>query len=229
VADILVVEDDATIRDVVVYQLEAAGHRLFTAADGVEAIDQFRSNSPDLIVLDLMLPRLPGLDVLRVLRRESAALVIVISARTREADKIAGFDLGADDYVTKPFAIRELIARIEANLRRAKANGTSDDGDLSPSIEVDDDSHIVRREGQRVALTPKEFELLSFLVKHPNQVCSRDMLLDSAWGYAYPGETRTVDVHMHWLRQKLEIDPANPRHLITVRNYGYMFVPDQEQ
>jgi len=229
VADILVVEDDATIRDVVVYQLEAAGHRLFTAADGVEAIDQFRSNAPDLIVLDLMLPRLPGLDVLRVLRRESAAPVIVISARTREADKIAGFDLGADDYVTKPFAIRELIARIEANLRRAKANGTSDDGDLSPSIEVDDDSHIVRREGQRVALTPKEFELLSFLVKHPNQVCSRDMILDSAWGYAYPGETRTVDVHMHWLRQKLEIDPANPRHLITVRNYGYMFVPDQEQ
>ena len=228
-ADILVVEDDATIRDVVVYQLEAAGHRLFTAADGVEAIDQFRSNAPDLIVLDLMLPRLPGLDVLRVLRRESAAPVIVISARTREADKIAGFDLGADDYVTKPFAIRELIARIEANLRRAKANGTSDDGDLSPSIEVDDDSHIVRREGQRVALTPKEFELLSFLVKHPNQVCSRDMILDSAWGYAYPGETRTVDVHMHWLRQKLEIDPANPRHLITVRNYGYMFVPDQEQ
>jgi DNA-binding response OmpR family regulator len=228
-ADILVVEDDATIRDVVVYQLEAAGHRLHTAQDGVEAVDQFRTSNPDLVILDLMLPRLPGLDVLRIVRRESAAPVIVISARTREADKLAGFDLGADDYVTKPFAIRELIARVEANLRRLHANGAGDPNQPPPAIEVDDDSHTVRREGERVALTPKEFELLSFLVKHPNQVCSRDMILDSAWGYAYPGETRTVDVHMHWLRQKLESDPVHPRYLITVRNYGYMFVPNPDE
>jgi len=227
VAEILVVEDDATIRDVVVYQLEAAGHRLHTADNGVDALERFRTSHPDLVILDLMLPRLAGLDVLRILRRESAAPVIVLSARTRESDKLAGFDLGADDYVTKPFAIRELIARVEANLRRTRDAARAGD-QLPPPIEVDEDSHTVRRSGERVALTPKEFELLSFLVKHPNQVCSRDMILDSAWGYAYPGETRTVDVHMHWLRQKLEDDPVNPRYLITVRNYGYMFVPEPE-
>ncbi len=227
-AEILVVEDDATIRDVVVYQLEAAGHRLRTAEDGVEAVDQFRDGSPDLVILDLMLPRLHGLDVLRILRRESSAPVIVISARTSEVDKLAGFDLGADDYVTKPFAIRELIARVEANLKRARQDADAPPVDAPSPIEVDDASHTVRRNGERVALTPKEFELLSFLVKHPNQVCSRDMILDSAWGYAYPGETRTVDVHMHWLRQKLEDNPVEPKHLITVRNYGYKFVPEPD-
>ncbi len=227
-AEILVVEDDATIRDVVVYQLEAAGHRLRTAEDGVEAVDQFRSGCPDLVILDLMLPRLHGLDVLRILRRESSAPVIVISARTSEIDKLSGFELGADDYVTKPFAIRELIARVEANLKRARRDVSSETVVAPSAIEVDDASHTVSRNGEPIALTPKEFELLSFLVKHPNQVCSRDMILDSAWGYAYPGETRTVDVHMHWLRQKLEDDPAEPRHLITVRNYGYKFVPDPD-
>ncbi|MDA0351646.1 MAG: response regulator transcription factor [Chloroflexi bacterium] len=224
-ASILVVEDDPTIRDVVVYQLQAAGHDLHTADDGVDAVDQFRANKPDLVILDLMLPRLPGLDVLRILRRESTAPVIVTSARTREADKLAGFELGADDYVTKPFGIRELLARVEANLKRTLPPRRT--GERAPSsIDVDDGSHTVRRHGERVALTPKEFELLSFLVRHPNQVCSRDLILESAWGYAYPGETRTVDVHMHWLRQKLEDNPVSPAHLITVRNYGYMFVPD---
>jgi len=227
-AEILVVEDDATIRDVVLYQLEAAGHTPRAADDGVQAVEQFRLHQPDLVILDLMLPRLPGFDVLRILRRESSVPVIVMSARTGEADKIAGFELGADDYVTKPFAIRELMARVEANLRRARSESSGVGAVRSASIEVDDESHSVWHHGKPVTLAPKEFELLSFLIKHPNQVCSRDMILDSAWGYSYPGETRTVDVHMHWLRQKLEDDPANPKHLKTVRSYGYMFVPAPE-
>ena len=227
-ADVLVIEDDANIRDVVVYQLEAAGHRVRIAADGVAALEAFRAAEPDLVILDLMLPRLPGLDVLRVIRRESDSPVIVLSARGREADKVAGFELGADDYVTKPFAMRELLARVEAALRRRTLTPV-DAANEPPLIDIDDDAHIVRLRGERVQLTPKEFELLSYLVRHPNQVCSRDMILDSVWGYSYPGETRTVDVHMHWLRQKVEDDPANPRHLVTVRHYGYKFVPVPEE
>lgn len=226
-ADVLVVEDDTTIRDVVAYQLARAGHRVTSAADGVSALERFRASRPDLVILDLMLPRLAGLDVLRVMRGEAGTPVIVISARDTEADKVTGLNLGADDYVTKPFSVRELMARVDATLRRiAPTPGSAGRTTRGGAIEVDIDRHEVRRHGDLVALAPKEFELLAYLVRHPNQVCSRDQILEAVWGYSYEGETRTVDVHIHWLRQKLEDDPARPRHLMTVRHYGYKFVPD---
>ena len=229
VADVLVVEDDAAIRDVVVYQLSRAGHHVDAVADGVAGLERFRSARPDLVILDLMLPRLAGLDVLRIVRGEAAVPVIVISARGTEADKITGFDLGADDYLTKPFSVRELLARVQVALRRvgpsapssAVAVATRSEGD----IEVDVERHEVRKRDQIVQLAPKEFELLAYLVRHPNQVCTRDQILESVWGYTYEGETRTVDVHVHWLRQKLEDNPARPRHLLTVRHYGYKYSP----
>jgi len=227
-ADVLVVEDDAAIRDVVVYQLTRAGHRVDAAGDGVAALEHFRRTRPDLLILDLMLPRLAGLDVLRIVRDEASVPVIVISARDTEADKITGFDLGADDYLTKPFSVRELLARVQVALRRTAGSEQPASTPLAASgarIEIDEERHEVRKDGEPVALAPKEFELLAYLVRHPNQVCSRDQILESVWGYTYEGETRTVDVHIHWLRQKLEDDPAHPGHLLTVRHYGYKFAP----
>jgi len=229
-ADVLVVEDDSSIRDVVVYQLSRAGHRVDAVADGVAGLERFRNARPDLVILDLMLPRLAGLDVLRIVRGEAQVPVIVISARDTEADKITGFDLGADDYLTKPFSVRELLARVQVALRRTDAEVAParaatvprPDGD---EIEVDIDRHEVRKRDQIVQLAPKEFELLAYLVRHPNQVCTRDQILESVWGYTYEGETRTVDVHVHWLRQKLEDDPSRPQHLLTVRHYGYKYSP----
>jgi len=231
VADVLVVEDDDTIRDVVVYQLKRAGHRVDAAGDGVTALERFRETHPDLLILDLMLPRLAGLDVLRIVRDEAPVPVIVISARDTEADKIAGFDLGADDYLTKPFSVRELLARVRVALRRSSGEDEPTAAAASIAtvtdapIVIDAERHEVRRNGDPVALAPKEFELLAYLVRHPNQVCTRDQILESVWGYTYEGETRTVDVHIHWLRQKLEDDPARPRHLLTVRHYGYKYTP----
>ena len=177
-----------------------------------------------------MLPRLAGLDVLRIVREEAEVPVIVISARDTEADKISGFDLGADDYVTKPFSVRELMARVQVALRRRSDGETVESSRQSARnpeacIDVDIDRHEVRKRGELVALAPKEFELLAYLVRHPNQVCTRDQILESVWGYTYEGETRTVDVHVHWLRQKLEDDPSRPRHLLTVRHYGYKYSP----
>ncbi|MEX2376354.1 MAG: response regulator transcription factor [Dehalococcoidia bacterium] len=228
-ADVLVVEDDAAIRDVVVYQLTRAGHRVDAATDGIAALELFRRARPDLLILDLMLPRLAGLDVLRIVRDEAAVPIIVISARDTEADKITGFDLGADDYLTKPFSMRELLARVQVALRRGAVEPHHTGARLpAPStspIAIDAERHEVRKDGQLIALAPKEFELLAYLFRHPNQVCTRDQILESVWGYAYEGENRTVDVHIHWLRQKLEDDPSRPRHLLTVRHYGYKFSP----
>ena len=230
-ADVLVVEDDDTIRDVVVYHLKRAGHRVDAAGDGVTALERFRETHPDLLILDLMLPRLAGLDVLRIVRDEAPVPVIVISARDTEADKIAGFALGADDYLTKPFSVRELLARVRVALRRSSGE---DEPAATPAavaaiadtpIVIDTERHEVRRNGEPIALAPKEFELLAYLVRHPNQVCTRDQILESVWGYTYEGETRTVDVHIHWLRQKLEDNPARPQHLLTVRHYGYKYTP----
>lgn len=229
-ADVLVVEDDSSIRETVAYQLSRAGYHVDAVADGVAGLEHFRNARPDLVILDLMLPRLAGLDVLRIVRGEGQVPVIVISARDTEADKITGFDLGADDYLTKPFSVRELLARVQVALRRtdstltppqAIAAARSDGGE----IEVDIDRHEVRKRDQVIQLAPKEFELLAYLVRHPHQVCTRDQILEAVWGYTYEGETRTVDVHVHWLRQKLEDDPSRPQHLLTVRHYGYKYSP----
>ncbi|MYI83369.1 MAG: response regulator transcription factor, partial [Chloroflexi bacterium] len=201
-----------------------------TAADGVSGLQLSRETEPDLIVLDLMLPRMSGLDVCRVVREERPVPILVLTARSAEGDKIAGLDLGADDYVTKPFSMQELIARVSAMLRRDRisreAAGGVNGGTLrGGGIELRPDAREVRRNGEVVRLRPKEFDLLECLMRHSRQVLTRDRILEQVWGHEFGGGTRTVDVHMRWLRQKLEATPSKPQHLVTVRTVGYKFEP----
>jgi two-component system OmpR family response regulator len=228
---VLLVEDDRTLLDVLKYNLSKEGHDVITASDGVEALDAARDKKPDLIVLDVMLPKLDGFEVCRILRREMTVPILMLTAKASETDKVVGLELGADDYMTKPFSMREFLARIRAMLRRAEMTriAASSVHDTVPSIikvgdlEIDFARHKVSQSGTSIDLSPKEFDLLTFLVKNREQVFSRDQLLEKVWGYDYAGETRTVDVHVRWLRQKIEVDPANPGHLLTVRGIGYKF------
>ncbi|CAN5570303.1 response regulator transcription factor [soil metagenome] len=224
---VLIVDDEPTLRETLAESLEQDGLRVVMAADGREALERFRAERPDLILLDLMLPGLSGIEVCRIIRQESSVPILMLTARDSELDKVVGLELGADDYVTKPFSLRELQARIRALLRRmdstpATAGSASQTVDLG-SVKVDLAGHRLLRDGQPLPVKPKAFELLAFLIRHPGQVFSREQLLDRVWGYEYAGETRTVDVHIHWLRQQVEADPAQPRHLQTVRGVGYVF------
>jgi two-component system OmpR family response regulator len=228
---VLLVEDDRTLLDVLKYNLTKEGHDVITACDGVEALNVARDKKPDLIVLDVMLPKLDGFEVCRILRREMTVPILMLTAKAGETDKVVGLELGADDYMTKPFSMREFLARIRAMLRRAEMTriATSSAQETAPSIikvgdlEIDFARHKVSQSGTTIDLSPKEFDLLAFLVKNREQVFSRDQLLEKVWGYDYAGDTRTVDVHVRWLRQKIEADPANPIHLLTVRGIGYKF------
>ena len=229
-ARVLVVEDDPAILETVAYNLERDGHEVVTAPDGVSGLELSREVEPDLIVLDLMLPRMSGLDVCRVVREERAVPILMLTARDAESDKVAGLGLGADDYVTKPFSMRELLARVDAMLRRDRlsrdaAGGVSGDVLRGGAIELRPAAREVRRDGEVVALRPKEFDFLEYLMLHPRQVLSRERILERVWGYEFAGGTRTVDVHMRWLRQKLERAPSAPEHLVTVRSVGYKFEP----
>jgi len=220
---ILVVDDEPILRETLAEALDADGFRVITAADGREALVQFRDHRPELVVLDLMLPELSGIEVCRVIRQESDVPILMLTAKSSEVDKIVGLELGADDYVTKPFSLRELSARIRALLRRseqvaAESLATVAVGDLT----VDLTGHRLLRDGEVVPLKPKVFELLAFLVRHPGQVFTREQLLQQVWGYDYAGETRTVDVHVHWLRTAIEPDPAAPTLVQTVRGVGYV-------
>jgi DNA-binding response OmpR family regulator len=221
---ILVVEDEPTLRETLAEALEADGYRVAAAGDGRTGVAMFRSEDPDLVLLDLMLPELSGIEVCRIIRAESSVPIIMLTARGAEVDKVVGLELGADDYVTKPFSLRELSARIRAILRRGEQLAT---GQLPPLVElgavqVDVAGHRVLRDGRDLAVKPKVFELLAFLLRHPGQVVSRDQLLEQVWGYDYPGETRTVDVHVHWLRAAVEPDPGTPTIIQTVRGVGYV-------
>ncbi len=221
---ILVVDDETTLRETLVEALEAEGYRAIPAADGREALVRFRADRPDLVLLDLMLPQLSGVEVCRILRAESAVPIIMLTAKDGEVDKIVGLELGADDYVTKPFSLRELSARIRAILRRSDQQAAPEQAELIPigRVHVDLAGHRILRDGLTVALKPKAFELLAFLVGHQGQAFTRDQLLERVWGYDYAGETRTVDVHVHWLRAEIEEDPAAPALLQTVRGVGYV-------
>ena len=204
---ILVVDDETTLRETLVDALEAEGFQVVAAADGREALTRFRADRPDLVLLDLMLPELSGVEVCRIIRAESSVPIIMLTAKDSELDKVVGLELGADDYVTKPFSLRELTARIRALFRRAE-QAVALDGppavvDLG-SVQADLGGHRLLRDGVVVPLKPKAFELLAFLIRHPGQVFTRDQLLEHVWGYDYGGETRTVDVHVHWLRTRLE-------------------------
>jgi DNA-binding response OmpR family regulator len=223
---ILVVDDEPTLRETLADGLEVEGFRVVVAADGREALARFRAERPDLVVLDLMLPELSGVEVCRIIRAESPVPILMLTAKDSELDKVVGLELGADDYVTKPFSLRELIARIRALLRRME-RGLADNEppaavDLG-AVQVDLPGHRLLRDGQVVPLKPKAFELLAFFIRNPGQVFTRDQLLERVWGYDYAGETRTVDVHVHWLRSAIERDPASPVYLHTVRSVGYVF------
>jgi two-component system response regulator RegX3 len=228
---VLVVEDDTTILETVAYNLGRDGHDVLTAADGVAGLELARAEHPDLVLLDIMLPGMSGLDVCRILRQEQSVPILMLTALDAEADKIQGLDLGADDYITKPFSMRELRARVTSALRRDQLSREAGaeqrvEGDTleGGGIVVDLIAYEVTVRGDLITLRPREFELLGYLMRHPGQVLSREMILESVWGYSYGGETRTVDVHVRWLREKVELDPAQPVHIQTVRGVGYKFV-----
>jgi DNA-binding response OmpR family regulator len=229
---VLVVEDDLTLLETLEYNLAAEGYEVITAADGLTALDVAREEEPDLVVLDLMLPRLDGFEVCRILRRESNVPILMLTARTGEVDRVVGLEVGADDYLTKPFSMRELMARVKALLRRVRLIRE----DLvrererpdAERLEFDDlvldlDRRELTLRDEPVRLKPKEFELLEFLARHPGIALSRDLLLERVWGWDYGGGSRTVDVHIRWLRSKIEDDPANPQRIVTVRGVGYVF------
>jgi DNA-binding response OmpR family regulator len=225
---ILVVEDDATLRETLAEALEVEGFRVVAAGDGREALRRFRAEKPDLVLLDLMLPELSGIEVCRIIRAESGVPIVMLTAKDSELDKVVGLELGADDYVTKPFSLRELSARIRALFRRSEqvpfeAGGAPGGVVELGRVEVDLAGHRLLRAGQALPIKPKAFELLAFLMRHPGQAFTRDQLLEHVWGYDYAGETRTVDVHVHWLRSTLEDDSAAPQFIHTVRGVGYVF------
>jgi DNA-binding response OmpR family regulator len=224
---VLVVDDEPTLRETLAETLEQDGLRVLTAGDGREALERFRGTPVDLILLDLMLPELSGIEVCRIIRRESSVPILMLTARDSEIDKVVGLEVGADDYVTKPFSLRELQARVRAMLRRVDSTGgpaSSRAAEPIPlgQVSVDLVGHRLLRDGQPLPVRPKAFELLAFLLRNPGQVFTRDQLLEHVWGYDYAGETRTVDVHVHWLRAQIEDDPQQPHFLETVRGVGYV-------
>jgi len=223
-ATILIVDDEANIRQVVRAYLEADGHTVHEAADGGQALAAFRRYQPDLIVLDVMLPGMDGLDVLQAIRRESDVYVMLLTARSEETDRVIGLTVGADDYLTKPFSPRELAARVKAILRRGRGGGASEEPVLAfRHVRIDGQRYQVWRDETEIPLTALEFKLLRTLAAYAGMVLSREKLLEQVWGYDFYGDPRVVDVHIGRIRQKLEADPANPRHIVTVRGVGYKF------
>ncbi|HEY8773430.1 MAG TPA: response regulator transcription factor [Gaiellaceae bacterium] len=223
---ILLVDDEDSIQKLLAYPLEREGYRVLQARDGVEALERFASERVDLVILDIMLPKLDGLEVCKRLRAESEVPIIMLTARDDELDKVLGLELGADDYITKPFSIREFRSRVRALLRRAAVSRQVDeDGELisAEGLTIDLARRLVEVRGNRVQLTYVEFELLRILASNPGRVYSRRMLLEALWGGADYREPRTIDVHVRHLREKLERDPADPEYILTVRGVGYRF------
>jgi DNA-binding response OmpR family regulator len=223
VKKILVVDDEPTLVATVKYNLEREGYQVVTAADGESGVAVARAERPDLVVLDLMLPGLDGFEVCRILRREMTAPILMLTAKTGEVDKVVGLELGADDYVTKPFSMRELLARVRALLRRVETPPAEAKVLIAGDLLVDLGKREASRHGQPLPLKPKEFDLLAFFLRNRARAFTREQLLDQVWGYDFAGDTRTVDVHVSWLRQKIEDEPAKPTRLLTVRGVGYRF------
>ena len=221
-ARILLVEDDPSIREVTALGLRGAGFDVLTAADGAEGVNRWRGEQPDLVLLDVMLPKLDGLEVCRQIRRESTVPVVMLTARADTIDVVVGLETGADDYVTKPFEMPELVARLRAALRRRGREATTEPQTIDlGKLRIDVDGRTVSRDGQDIALTRTEFDLLVELAQRPGQVLTREVLLDRIWGYDFLGDSRLVDVAMGRLRAKVETDPALPELLLTVRGAGY--------
>jgi two-component system alkaline phosphatase synthesis response regulator PhoP len=227
-ATVLVIDDEANLRNLVKAYLEAEGFTVKLAEDGPKGLDAFRRFQPDLVVLDVMLPGKDGFEVLQAIRRESDVYVLMLTARSEEMDRVVGLTVGADDYVTKPFSPREMVARVKAILRRTRAGASPGDDDVLTfqRVRIDGLRHQVWRDGEEIEMTALEFKLLRTLAAQAGMVLSRERLLELVWGYDYYGEERVVDVHIGKIRQKLEKDPANPEFIVTVRGVGYRFVDE---
>ncbi|CDI68295.1 DNA-binding response regulator [Limosilactobacillus fermentum] len=231
---VLVVDDEKPISDIIKFNLEKEGYEVVVAYDGEEALQKVESESPDLIVLDLMLPKIDGLEVAKQVRAKRSTPIIMVTAKDSELDKVLGLELGADDYVTKPFSNRELVARVKANLRRQDATVSPANDDRTADIKVGDltihpDAYTVTKRGENINLTHREFELLHYLAQHIGQVINREHLLQTVWGYDYFGDVRTVDVTVRRLREKIEDNPSHPQWLITRRGVGYYLAnPNQD-
>ena len=223
---ILIVEDERSVAEAISYTLDQEGFETEIASDGREALDAFEESPPSLVLLDLMLPGLNGWQLFTAFRRQRDVPIIMLTARTEEADRVAGLEMGADDYVPKPFSMRELVARVRTVLRRSSRSQEEAEADRyeAGDIEVDMGSHEVTVGGRPVGLSPKEFDLLTYLMGNSGRVRTRDEIIARVWGEEEFLDQRTVDVHIRWLRQKVEADPANPRHLLTVRGVGDKFV-----
>ncbi|MEZ4513296.1 MAG: response regulator transcription factor [Chloroflexota bacterium] len=239
---VLIVEDDLTLQEMLDYNLSMQGYEVLRAGNGRSALEIARSGKPDLILLDLMLPGIDGFEVCRILRKELSVPILMLTARTEEVDKVVGLEMGADDYLTKPFSMRELAARVKALLRRvdlmreefAAAPGASSGGEADPDMQqhdmltfddlvIDQGRREVRLHEEPVRLKPKEYDLLLFLARHQGIALSRDLILERVWGWSFDGSSRTVDVHVRWLREKIEPEPAQAARIVTVRGIGYRF------
>ncbi|NMC53183.1 MAG: response regulator transcription factor [Chloroflexi bacterium] len=227
---VLVVEDEISLQETLAYNLRKQGYEVDTAGEGPTALDKARAWNPDLIILDIMLPGIDGFEICRILRQEMSTPVLMLTARDDEIDRVVGLEVGADDYLTKPFSMRELMARVKAMLRRVRLIREEMDT-TTVTAEVitfgNLNINLTRREAlideKPIALKPKEYELLVFLAQHRGQVLTREFILERVWGWDFIGDSRTVDVHVRWLREKIEADPANPMRIITVRGAGYRF------
>jgi DNA-binding response OmpR family regulator len=225
---VLVVEDEDNLLEALKYNLVREGYQVHTARDGDEGLAAARSSRPDLVILDVMLPRLDGFELCRILRRETNIPIMILTAKGEEIDRVVGLELGADDYVTKPFSMRELLVRVRNMLRRAQVAPEGVDAAApqvlkSGDLEVDLTSHTARRAGELLNMKPKEFQLLALLVSNKGRAFTRDQILERLWGHDYIGDTRTVDVHVRWLREKIEQDPGKPKRIATIRGVGYRF------
>lgn len=228
---VLVVEDEPALQDTLAYNLTRQGYNVETVGDGQAALHSARKNQPDLIVLDLMLPILDGFEVCRILRQEMNVPILILTARDDEIDRVIGLELGADDYLTKPFSMREFLARVKALLRRVRLDREERDQQEASvkevlqfgNLNIDLTRREVRLHEAPLSVKPKEFELLLFLARHRGQVLTRELILERVWGWDFSGGSRTVDVHIRWLREKIEEDPAQPERIVTVRGAGYRF------
>ena len=223
---ILIVEDEENLREALKYNLEHSGYQVVTAADGGAGLEIARESDPSLVILDVMLPTLDGLEVCRLLRRTSDVPVLMLTAKTGEVDKIVGLEMGADDYVVKPFSMRELLSRVRAILRRPRSWRMAASGAAvirSGALELDRTGHVVSLQGRQIDLKPREFDLLALLMTNKGRVYTRRQILDQVWEQDYIGDARTVDVHVRWLREKIETDPSSPQSIVTIRGVGYKF------
>ena len=222
---ILVVDDESAILQTLRFNLARSGYAVSTAGDGRTALALVASEEPNLVILDIMLPVLDGIETCKEIRRHSNVPIIMLTAKDQEIDKVVALEIGADDYVTKPFSLAEFMARVKACLRRAEKPQAAerDEPIVAGDITLDPSRHLLLVRGRDVQLAPKEFSLLHVLMENRGRIVTRQMLLEKVWGYDFEGEHQTISVHVRWLREKVEVDPNNPRHIITVRSRGYMF------